>query len=74
MQWAGRKGVKSLKSLRRKAAKMIGSYKDLNSCDELAICRHCVMETVSLFLPDQVQEDFNKELVNVYSFSNSIIY
>jgi len=74
MQWAGHKGVKGLRSLRRQAAKMIGSYKDLNSASALAICRHCVMETVSLLLPDWARDEFNKELVYIYSFSNSIIY
>jgi hypothetical protein len=74
LQWLEHKGLNS-SDIRRGVLRMIKNYKKLKQDmgDKLTMCRHCLMESVSLFMPLELEQEFNKQFTNVYDF-NSVIY
>jgi hypothetical protein len=72
LQWVHNKGLDD-REIRKKILKMIKSFKRLKQTSEFIMCRHCLMESVSLLIPDRFEEEFKKQFMDVYEF-NSVIY
>ncbi len=68
--WLNYRGVNST-SVKKKLIKMISGYEQLTNNKD--ICRHCLMESISLLIPNKVSEEFKKTFINAYTF-NSVIY
>ena len=75
MRWLNVQDGEHGERIRRKVFTMIENYKKLknDSSRKYTICRHCLMESISLLANCKVDEEFNKTFVNVYDF-NSVIY
>ena len=75
MQWLHYRGFKQGSKAKHKVLSMIDSYKVLNNDtnESLALCRHCLMESVYLLVPRRLKQEFKKTFIDVYDF-NSVIY
>jgi|GEM_PF-2186960 len=75
MRWLNVQDGEHEERIRGKILTMIKNYKKLknDSSSEYTICRHCLMESVSLLASDEVDEEFSKTFIDVYDF-NSVIY
>ncbi|MBD3312510.1 hypothetical protein GF352_03600 [archaeon] len=75
LQWLHSKGVQQVGGIKRRVEQMIRGYKGLsgNTSKDFPLCRHCLMESVSLLIPEELEEEFKKTFIDVYDF-NSVIY
>ena len=72
LQWLHDRGLDD-EEVEERVLRMIKSYKKLRQTSENIMCRHCLMESVSMLLPETFEKDFKRQFTYVYEF-NSVIY
>ncbi len=75
LQWLEFRDVKNINKLRKRLFRMIENYKIINNdtSKTLTLCRHCLMESISLLVPEKLESEFKKTFIDVYFF-DSVIY
>jgi len=75
MQWLNYHGVNEVRSIKRRVLRMLKNYKRIHTDINVNfnVCRHCLMESVYLLVPEELKNPFKTTFIDVYTF-NGVIY
>ncbi len=68
LEWLYYKGVKNLGEIKSTVLKMMRNYSELSDVvtSDFGKCRHCLMDSVFLFVPKSLKSDFKRTFIDVY--------
>lgn len=68
LQWLNYRGVRNTSLIKSKVLRIISNYRrfSLERAGENCVCRHFLMDVVSIFVPPRLRGDFVEEFCKVY--------
>ena len=68
LEWLYYNGVKNTREIKGTVLRMMHNYSELNDgvTSDFSVCRHCLMDSVFLFVPKDLRTEFKRTFIDVY--------